>query len=283
MARFRPAGLTEKEQIARGEERFSREAEATERLTALALDPVDVEATRIRALQAELGITRFEDLPAAKPLLAIERTLKASLERIGDETALIHIERHLSGAMGSAGIAAPTGEKTKEFRARRDKLQKKLKVGTVEPPVPKADALPETIARALEVFSDKTVKDRPAPGARLTELAEMEIIVSAGIYDVSALIRALRGDAAYELAKALQKRHGALHVELFRCCQALSEAAERERALRSALTAAGYQARSDILPAPAVLSAILILGSELDQTSQITQYRKLLEAGGLLK
>ena len=57
----------------------------------------------------------------------------------------------------------------------------------------------------------------------------MEITVSAGLCDISAMIRDLRGDAGYEQAVALQKRHGVLSLELFRAAQAFAEAAEAER------------------------------------------------------
>jgi hypothetical protein len=282
MARFLPVGSSGKEQLPRSAERITREAETTERLTALALEPVDAEAQRIRRLQVELGVVRFEDLPAAKPFLAIERTLKTSLQRIMDERDLIHIEAHLSGAMGSLGVAAPTGEKAKEFRERRDRLREKLKVGTVEPPAPKADALPETITRALAVFTPIGVKDRPAPGARLAELDAMEIVVSAGLYDISAMIAQMRGDAGYEQAVALQKRHGALSLELFRAAQKFAEAAEAERSLRVAYTGAGYSPRYDVLPG-LQLGAVLVLGNESDYTSQLSSYRRFLQDKGLLK
>jgi hypothetical protein len=277
MARFLPVGSSGKEQLAKAAERITREAETTERLTALALKPVDAEAQRIRQLQQTLNIVRFEDLPAAAPFLAIERTLKASLQRIMDERDLIHVERHLAGAMGSLGVAPPTGEKAKEFRERRDRLKAKLKVGTTEPPAPKADALPETITRALEVFSpDKGVKDRPAPGARLAELDEMEITVSAGLYDISAMIAQMRGDAGYEQAKALAKHHGALSLQLFRAAQQFAESAERERSLRTAFTSAGYSPRYDVLPG-LQLGAVLVLGSEHNFDSQLSAYRRFLE------
>jgi hypothetical protein len=282
MGRFLPAGSSEKEQRALREARITREAETTERLTALAREPVDAETARIRQLQQTLNIVRFEDLPAAKPFLAIERTIKSSLQRIMDERDLIHVERHLAGAMGSLGVAPPTGEKAKEFRERRDRLRDRLKVGTVEPPAPQADALPETITRALEVFSDKAVKDRPAPGARLAELDEMEITVSAGLYDISAMIAQMRGDAGYEQAAALAKRHGELSLELFRCAQNFAESAERERSLRTAFTSAGYSPRYDVLPG-LQLGAVLVLGNESDYTSQLSSYRRFLEDRKILK
>jgi hypothetical protein len=277
----KPPALNAKEQAQRYEERLAVETESTVRLGALAREPVDAEAQRIRKLQAELNIVRFEDLAAAKPFLAIERTLKSSLQRIMDERDLIHTEEYLRGGMGSQGVAPPTGEKAKEFRERRDRLKAKLKVGTVESPAPKADALPETITRALEVFSDKAVKDRPAPGARLAELDEMEITVSAGLYDISAMIAQMRGDAGYEQAVALQKRHGALSLELFRAAQKFAEAAEAERSLRVAYTSAGYPPRYDVLPG-LQLGAVLVLGNESDYTSQLSSYRRFLETRKIL-
>src|SRR5258708_1690897 len=97
--RNRPRPLSFEEQTQRHEERISREAEAAIAQLASARQPVDDESARIRRLQTELGIVRFEDLPAAKQFLAIERTLKSSLQRIMDERDLIHVERHLAGAM----------------------------------------------------------------------------------------------------------------------------------------------------------------------------------------
>jgi hypothetical protein len=287
MARWgdgKPRPLTGKEQFAAREERITREAETTERLTALALGPAEDETARIRRLQAEFNIVPFADLPEAKPLLEVDRVLKANLQRITDERDLINVERYLwSGALGPSGAAPPKGAKAEEFRERRDRLKARLKVGTVEPPAPKADALPETIVKALEVFSpDKSVKDRPAPRARLAELDEMEIVVTAGLYDVSAMIAQMRGDAAFDQAKALQKRHGELSLELFRCAQKFAESAEAERSLRTAFTAAGYPPRYDVLPG-LQLGAVLVLGNESDYASQLSSYRRFLEDRKILK
>jgi hypothetical protein len=278
----RPPALTAKEQAQRHEERFATEVAASERLTALARQPVEDESARIRRLQAELGIVRFEDLPTAKPLLAIERTLKANLERIADETALIHVERYLSGAMGALGASPPKGAKAEEFREKRDRLRAKLKVGTPEPAKPQAEDLPDSVRRALEVFSDKKEKDRPSQAARLAELADMEIIVSEGIGAVRALIDEVRRDASYDEAAKLQKRHGELSLALFRAAQQFAEAAEAERSLRTAFTGAGYSPRYDQLPG-LQLGAVLVLGTESDYASQLSQYRRFLQDKGLLK
>lgn len=282
MARFRPAGLTGKEQDALREERITREAEATERLTALARQPVEDETARIRRLQAELGITRFEDLPAAKPLLEIDRVLKANLQRITDETALIHTERYLAGSLGASGAVPPKGPKAAKFREKRDRLKAKLKVGAPVPAKPKPGALPDSVVRALAVFESNTPKDRPAQGMRLAELAEMEIVVSEGIGAVRTLIDEMRRDASYDQAAILQKRHGELGLALFRAAQAFAEAAEAERSLRTAFVGAGYSPRYDQLPG-LQLGAVLVLGTESDYSSQLSQYRRFLQSRGLLR
>jgi hypothetical protein len=284
MARFRPVPASEKAQLDRNAERITREAEAAERLTALALGPADAEAQRIRQLQQTLGITPFSDLPEARPLLEVDRLLKKNLERIRDELALISVSRLLSGEMGFAGVPTPEGPRRREFEAKRDALRAKLDIGAPEPVKPEPGELPASIQAALTVFnSGEAAKFAPTRMARQTELQNMEIVVETGLRDAAEMVRALRDEIGDGQNRLVQKAHGALHVQLFRACQAVAEVAEQERATRAAVAAAGYTVRTDILPAPAVLSALLLLGSELDYGSQISQYRRLLQARGLLK
>jgi hypothetical protein len=282
MARWsdgKPRPLNAKEQAQRHEERFVTEVAASERLGALAREPAEGETARIRRLQVELGIVRFEDLPEAKPLLEIDRVLKAHAERIADETSLIHIQKYLSGALG---VVAPKGPKAQEFKEKRDRLKTKLKIGVPEPAKPQPGALPDSVVRALVVFESNAPKDRPSQAARLVELADMEIVVSEGIGAIRTLIDEMRGDASYEQAKALEKHHGALSLELFRAAQKFAEAAEAERSLRTAFTSAGYSPRFDVLPGPQ-LGAALVLGSENEFSSQLSSYRRFLQDKGLLK
>jgi hypothetical protein len=282
MRTTRPPALTAKEQAQRHEERFATEAAASERLGVLVRQPVDDESARIRRLQQALGIVRFDDLPAAKPLLEIDRVLKAHAQRIADETALIHTERYLAGSAGASGAVPPKGAKAQEFREKRDRLKAKLKVGAQEPAKPQPGDLPGSVVRALAVFESNAPKDRPTQGARLAELADMQIVVEDGISAVRILIDEQRRDASYDEAQKLQKRHGELSVLLFRAAQAFAEAAEAERSLRSAHTSAGYSPRYDVLPG-LQLGAVLVLGTESDYASQISQYRRFLQSKGLIK
>jgi hypothetical protein len=262
--------------------RVDRDIEARDRLLLWAREPGDAEADRMSALQAKLGIIPFADYPGAASLLEIVRVLRGHLERIEDERALISVERYLSGAMSSAGVSPPQGAKAAEFTARRDKLRAKLQIDAA-PPAPKAGELPASVVEALEVFrSDTAEKYRAPQPSRQTELQTMEIVVVAGLSDARAMLETLRGEAAYDQAKALEKRHGTLLVSVFRAGQQFAEAAAAERDLRTALTSAGYGPRSDVITAPGILGAILVLGDERDWASQISQFRRFLESRKLL-
>ena len=250
------------------------------------LDDGADEDSRIRALQTKLGLTPFKDHADAKPLLAVVRVLEKNAERIKDELALISKERLLSGEMGFAQISTPTGPRRQEIEAERDRLRAKLQIVTPEQQdQPKVGELPSSIKAALTVFDsgDEPPRFTPTRMARQAELQSKQEIVETGLRDARVLVKALCDDVGDGQNRLAQKAHSALHVQLFRACQALAEVAEQERSLRAAMAAAGYVARSDILPSPAVLSALLLMGSELDYGSQISQFRRLLQSRGLLK
>jgi hypothetical protein len=207
-----------------------------------------------------LGVVPFESVPPAKPLLEIARVLRSNRIRIEDERDLLSVERHLSGAMGASGLGAPKGEKAKEFTARRDQLRKKLKIGTAEPPPRPPDAIPPEVRAGLEVFAPIDAAKAPKSyETRLGELSSMEIVVDEAIRVNALQIRDLRSDVGFEQAKRLEKKNAELLVDIFRKGQQLAEVYERQRQLRAALTRAGYNARSDIIPGPEGLLGALLL------------------------
>ena len=116
----------------------------------------------------------------------------------------------------------------------------------------------------------------------VAELQDMQVDYENGLREIYPLIEAAKSDAAYSEAIKLRARHQKLHLELFRLEQAYSEKAAEERALREALVHAGYTARSDLLPAPSTLNVTLMLGSEVDWNSAISQHRRSLENRGIL-
>jgi hypothetical protein len=275
MARFRPAGLTGKEQDALREARFTAEAESTSKRAAFARDDYDSKFDRLRKRAASLGIVRADELPQLAPLLQIQRSLMGGLARVEAELDLISLERYLL----KGGVSPSNRE---NLKAKRDMRRAQLKI---EPPAaPPAGDLPFAVTRALEVLAkNAAIKALPSREGRMAELQGMQVDYENGLREIYPLIEAAKSDAAYDKAIKLQARHQKLHLELFRLEQAYSEKAAEERALREALVHAGYTARSDLLPAPSTLNVTLMLGQESDWNSAISAHRRALENRGILK
>lgn len=274
----RPRPLSAKQQADLHGERFDRDAEAARRRADAALADAGDDAARIRRLQGELNIRRFEDIPEAKPLLQVQSVLQGHLARISDEEELLAVQRYL------AFNASKTGTTVDNMKVRRATLQKKLKADAPDPAPKPPRQLPDSVVAALAIFNDPVQTTPKAQASRLVQLQDMAVTVGVGLRDIRALIEDLRTTAAFEVAKTLQKRHQTLCVGVFRCAQQLAEAFFAAQSVREAFTAAGFRARSDLLPsAVAELPVALMLGSERDYSSQLSSYRRLLQARGLLK
>jgi hypothetical protein len=242
-------------------------------------DAHNLEAAKIRKLQSDLGITHFDTHKEAGPLLMVQRALTAGLARINAELDLIGLQAFLERHPGSSP------EKQAENQAKVKELRTKAALPIDDKPAPpKPGALPVEVEKALAAIEDGGDGYKPVPGrdVRRALLEDKRIHVEAGISTVLRLIEDLRNTLADEQQRRLQPQHGALLVEIFRAAQRLSETAARERQFRSALVSAGFTARSDLLPAPGVLSAILMLGAESDWGSQISEFRRFLESRKLL-
>jgi hypothetical protein len=270
----KPRALNAQEQAQRYEARIAREAESTAKRTALARDDYGNRFDRLRKRAADLGITRADALPQIAPLLQIQRSLGGGLARVEAELDLISLERYLT-----KGGASPSHREA--LKARRDARRAELKI---EPPAaPPAGDLPFAVQRALEVLAkNAAIKALPSQEGRVVELQQMQIDYENGLREVYPLIEAAKSDAAYDEAVKLQARHRQLHLELFRIEQAYSEKACEERELREAFAHSGYS-RSDLLPGPSTLNVTLMLGSEVDWSSAISQHRRSLENRGILK
>jgi hypothetical protein len=224
-----------------------------------------------------VGITPFHEQPAAAPLFHVRRLLTGGLERINAESDLLGIEQYLAGG----------ASKTRSNKLRQEERAARLRAElgrdtapTVQPP----GEMPPEVERALAVLNDEAaaLKGPPKPAARMALLQDIKVIVEEAIRAVDAQLEELRRSLAYEQAVRLQKRHGALLLQLFRAAQQFSEKAAEEHLLRAAFTGAAYPPRWDLLPAPGVLGAILVLGRETEWESQLSEYRRFLEQRGLL-
>jgi hypothetical protein len=242
-------------------------------------DAHDLEAAKIRKLQSELGIAHFDTHKEAGPLLMVQRALTAGLAKISAELDLIGLQAFLERHPGS------NPEKQAENQAKVKELRTKAALPIDDKPAPpQPGALPAEVEKALAAIEGGGDEYKPAPrrDVRRAELEDKRIHVETGIWTVLRLIEDLRNTLADEQQRRLRPAHGKLLVEIFRTCQQLAETAARERRFRSALVSAGFTARSDLLPAPAVLSAILLLGAETDWSSQISEFRRFLESRKLL-
>jgi hypothetical protein len=259
--------------------RATRFDQATSEAVTEGTAAIGAETQRVRAVQKSLGLALFADSPQVAPLFKVRRMLTAGLERTEAEADLIAIDHFLKN------FAGRQPETAKSFKERRTRRVAQLKVGVADPPAPQPEALPPEVTRALEAVAARAVEKPPSPEGRLVELENMRAVIQAGLDAVHILIEQLRDDAKLEAAKNVAKRHGEALLKLFRACQALTEAAAEERAIRDAVSdATGGPARSDVLPGPGqILSAILLLGSETDWNSSISQYRRSLQSSGLLK
>jgi hypothetical protein len=274
MARFRPVGPSAKEQDDLREERISREVASTAKRIALARDDYSNRFDRLRKRAADLGICRADALPQLAPLLQIQRSLKTGVDRVLAELDLIDIERYL---------ARRTDNKSsrENLKARRDMRKAQLKIS--EPPAPTAGELPVAVQKALEVLAKNATIKEPAPReGRMVELQQMQVDYENGLREIYPLIESAKSDAAYDEAIKLQARHAKLHLDLFRLEQLYSEKAAEERELRECFAHSGYS-RSDLLPAPPTLNVTLMIGSETDWHSAISQHRRSLESRGILK
>jgi hypothetical protein len=273
MARFKPAGLTGKEQAQRHEERLADEVASTAKRTAAARDDHSNRFDRLRKQAVALGICRADELPKLAPLLQIQRSLMAGVARVEVELDLISIERHLL-----KGGATPSSREN--LKARRDVRRAELKI--TPPAAPPAGDLPAAVQRALEVLArNGAIKGPPSHEGRAVELREMLVDYENGLQAIRLPIEDIRSQAAYDEGVKLQARHQKLHLELFRLEQLYSEKVAEERELRECFAHSGYS-RSDLLPPPSTLSISLMLGSEVDWNSAISQHRRALENRGIL-
>jgi hypothetical protein len=278
MSRFKARATTPDEQLAQSAERAGRDAAAADERATTAIQAADDETQRIRKLQAGLGIIRFEDQPAAVPLWRIHRALSSGLAKLDAEIDLLDIEQYLA-------TATSKGRSNKQQLAERA-AKRRAELGRGAEPVPQpAGGLPPEVQRALAVLNnDETaLKGPPKSAGRMAQLQDAKVVFEAGIRAVEGQLEELRATAAYEQATRIQKRHGELLVELFRAAQRLSEKAIEEQSSRAAFTNAGHPPRWDLLPAPGVLGAILVLGREAEWESQISEYRRFLQQRGLLR
>ena len=151
---------------------------------------------------------------------------------------------------------------------------------------PDADPSPTTIpsaeiARGLSILQGHLVEE-PDREERIRVLRSHVRELDKAVRAQDDVIRDLRGEMSYRLSQRIEPYYTTQQVELFRICREMAAWSDAMKAFFAEAGAAGYELRSDILPAPR-LTAPLHLGSEEQWDSQISHFRRDLIQRGLLK
>jgi hypothetical protein len=213
-------------------------------------------------------VVPFDTLPEVREVAEDRALLSGGVRRIEIEILIQKLRYGIRQIPSS-----PTRlEDSKLLLTRRE-----AELATLGGPV---DIVP-LVARAIEISKSNQIFEL-TPNNRRADLerALPFVIDAAGI--VKTQHETLRSDHSRDIAEQLAPQHGALLVAMYRAAQTLSVAGERERQFRSRLQELGYSVPSDLLPMPAMLGAVLALGVEHEQASQLAAFRRFLEGRGLL-
>jgi hypothetical protein len=240
----------------------------------------DAESDRIEALASELGLERFSD-----PLQELDGRLARAVEAAKLKLEILSIERALGGvSTPGEGMTAPlTDQKKKDLTARRELLKAKIGEPSTEPAKRPEGALPEQVERALALLDAKPLPARTDPAKQRTQLLADIDELEAGRYELAELIETNRKEASFEACQKAKSAHDELLVNLYRAAQKFAAVAAAEQTFRMVFPTLNLTARSDLLPMPGTLmQIILLLGSDADWNSTLSEYRRWLESRGLL-
>jgi hypothetical protein len=182
------------------------------------------------------------------------------------------------------GVTAPlSSQRKRDLSDRLTQLRAKLGEPATAPTQRPDGALPDAVERALGVLSAKPAQKRETPEQARARLLDEADVLEAARYELAEVIEANRKEASYQANLKAKAAHDALLVDLYRTAQKFAAVAAHEQTMRMVLPTMGLTARSDLLPVPgALMQAILILGGDADYGSSLSEFRRFLEARGLL-
>jgi hypothetical protein len=285
--RFR-GQLTEGNRGSRDAEDIRREVDQSafvEHARTAVLTAAEVERNQLAETQKKYNIEPFDRLPKPRPIIELQAAFSDAARGEEIEARLIRARKYMAGinphseadaARGRAEIAALEVQQ-QEILARQGEKPEKA-------PQASGSGFGPEVDEALDVL----FRDQPASlpyqrdAERLGVIADRRIKFDAALRALESLTEKLRSEATAQLHTRLHKAHEALLMELYRASQTFARAIAVERQFRSAITGAGYAARPDLTPMPIVAGAGLVLGNESDWESQISQFRRYLEARKLV-
>jgi hypothetical protein len=214
-------------------------------------------------------VPRFDTLPEVREVAELRALLSGGVTRIELEILISKLHYGIRQIPSS-----PT-------RLEDSKLLLARKAGELAALGGPVDIL-ALVTRALEILQDDQVLFELTPNNRRADLERALPIVEGAAGITKTRHETLRSNCSRDVAERLAPQHGALLVALYRSAQTLSVAGERERSFRARLQELGYTVPSYLLPMPATLGAVLALGVEYDQRSQLAAFRRFLEGRELL-
>jgi hypothetical protein len=227
---------------------------------------------RVPQLPTADGIPPIATNPRYSAALAVCVALRAGLDTIEHEIALLTVDEYLSHRPDD-----------KRARENRDRLRQRKGVGDQgAAPRTEAGGLPAEVLAGLEIVRGGPLsKPKPSRRARIAELDEQRAIVHRAFVIQAAAVEEVRGELSVALANHLRSQQDALAAAYVRAAQQLAAISDAELAFARRFREAGYTWRPDLLPFPS-LRAALVLGSEADGASEVSRMRQTLEEAGVL-
>jgi hypothetical protein len=193
-------------------------------------------------------------------------------DRLEREKQRLDLEQHFAGREAKNDDA--TGE---QLRAKLTTLRALPPLRPQQATAP--DAPSAAIRAGLAVLAGEPVTTVPSRAAQIALIDRQLTVLSDAIREQTEVCAAILSELTVKYAGQLLPAWNALALEMYRDAVALSRSTTRFRAFRAAIMEKNI--RTEILRVPNVTSP-LTLGNEADYNSEITHWRRTLEAWGLL-
>ena len=209
-----------------------------------------------------------EDPRYAEPA-GVLRTLTDGLQKLENEIQALRLEEHLA--------TRPNDVRAPMMRDWLKQLRPNVPLPILALDSDSAKDSDSTIRTGIEAIRGGAVATVPANRKAAIEALEVRAErVRQARRAQQSIVDRVHNELSAEMAQSVQAEHRKLIVAQYRAAQAFSAATEAEQAFHRTVTAAGYQFRSDILPAPGFRAA-LVLGFESQTDSEIARVRRFLE------
>jgi hypothetical protein len=218
-----------------------------------------------RATQAT--VDRLDANPQFATAAVILRTLENGVADIEREIEALRIEDYLPR------LPENKREKRKEFERRLKTLRSTTSRKEI---LGQTCGMPPVVVMALELLTEGKRPSRLNRPAAIARLEEDLTVVNDARREQQRVVDSIRVELNETQAKKDRKAHDALQLAHYRALQTAAATMDAIYAFRKSRIDAGYTWCEGLLPAPTSRAA-LILGSENESNSGISDMRRILE------